>query len=179
MNPWKNCSQISIPDWLVEKQSQLTSKVYASDMDRMGLVLECAKTNFQLKAGEPLAAAVFRTNGELISVGVDAPGIGGHEMTNALIIASNVLGPKNFRGSGDWELFSLAPPCSICQGNIYSERPKRFVCAVDHKQLKQALSLPHTPFPDDSWIKELNNRNIEVRTQIMNQEAKSILESIS
>lgn len=149
---WHDSTSIAVPEWLLSDQQNLQTQKYPNDELKMDLVLKCAQKNAQERQGAPLAAAVFLTDGTLISVGVDAPGIGGHEMTNALLIASNILGHQNLRNRRDWEFFSLAPPCLICHGNIFTERPSRFVCSVSHEQLLSAINLPDTPFPDFNWI---------------------------
>ncbi|MFN8510004.1 MAG: hypothetical protein U0Z75_05525 [Deinococcaceae bacterium] len=110
---WNHAREITVPLWLLEYEARLRSQPYPDDPSKMALVFECARLNIQSGSGAPLAAAVFDANGLLISVGVDAPGIGGHEMTNALMLASNLWGSKELRQRSDWEMFSLAPPCSV------------------------------------------------------------------
>jgi hypothetical protein len=56
----------------------------------------------------------------------------------------------------------LAPPCLVCQGNIYSEKPSRFVYAVAPEDLRANLDLPDTPFPDAAWSQQLAARGIRV-----------------
>lgn len=172
---WRDCVSVAVPGWLMSEQEKLQSKKYLNDTSKMELVFWAAQKNALEGTGAPLAAAVFSADGSLISVGVDMPGIGGHEMTNALLIASNVLGSKKLRAEQDWEFFSLAPPCLICQGNIFSERPKRFVCAVTHDQLLEELSLPNTPFPDFDWIQHLVSRGIAVDSAIFPEKGIEIL----
>ncbi|WKZ57717.1 MAG: hypothetical protein QY326_03365 [Bdellovibrionota bacterium] len=175
MRTWDEVGIISIPDWVIANQHKFQSRKYQDSISRMDFVLELARNNAQQQVGAPLAAAVFHADGDLISVGVDAPGIGGHEMTNALILASNILGSVRLRNSRDWELYSLAPPCSVCLGNIYSERPQRFASAVTHEDLLAALALPDTPMPGPNWIDELTNRDIIVNAAIRRDEGRKIL----
>lgn len=162
ISPWNTVTSISVPSWLCEHQHKLQQAKYETDATKMNLVFECAKLNMELAKGAPLAACVFTKDGALVSVGVDAPGIGGHEMTNALILASNILGSDKIRSSKDLEIFSLAPPCAVCQGNIFSETPSRFVCSVTHQDMLQHLTLPNTPIPHHNWQQELRARGIVV-----------------
>ena len=99
MIKWSDVSNLSIPSWVIDRQSECQSRLYSDDAARMDFVLEAAATNAKLTHAAPLAAAVFMKDGKLISLGVDAVGIGGHEMTNALMMASNILGSKEFRDS--------------------------------------------------------------------------------
>ena len=176
--PWHSCTSIEVPDWLLSEQNKLQSKKYLNDSSKMELVLYCAQRNVAERAGAPLAAAVFLYDGSLISIGVDAPGIGGHEMSNALLIASNVLGHGVLRANRNWEFFSLAPPCLICQGNLFSERPGRFVCAITHEDLTSELELPNTPFPNFNWVEHLNSRGIKVDAAISREKGIEILKGM-
>lgn len=172
---WRKALNVNVPAWLLENQARLQSSRYTSDDTKMQLVLECAEKNVNELGGAPLAAAVFHKDGELLAVGVDAPGLGGHEMSNALLLASNLVGTVNFRSSHDYEMFSLAPPCLICLGNIYSEKLSRFVCAITHVELLQMLSLPNTPMPDEKWEELLTARGIAVEVGLGQQVALRIL----
>jgi tRNA(Arg) A34 adenosine deaminase TadA len=174
---WYNNISISVPGWLLSEQNEIQSRKYLDDFSKMELVFKCAERNAFEGIGAPLAAAVFLDDGSLISVGVDAPGMGGHEMTNALLIASNVLGHQTLRSKQNWEFFSLAPPCLICQGNIFSERPKRFVCAVTHEHLLSELKFPNTPFPNFDWIQHLTSRGIKVDAAIFSEKGVNTLRS--
>jgi tRNA(Arg) A34 adenosine deaminase TadA len=173
--PWKNAACVAVPQWLIQKQKTLQSRRYTDDDEKLRLVLNCAKGNVLLRAGAPLAAAVFRDDGVLLSVAVDAPGMGGHEMSNALLLASNLLGTKVFRNAGDWDLFSLAPPCMVCQGNILSERPRRFIYAVTQADLLSTIDLPNTPFPADEWPDQLAAKKIKVLHAVARRAGKAIL----
>lgn len=163
---WEDSSSVGMPHWLLSTQKELQSKKYLNDASKMDLVLMCAQKNVENASGAPLAAAVFLEDGSLVSVGLETPGIGGHEMTNALLIASNVLGYQTLRSNRNWDLFSLAPPCLSCQGFIYSERPKRFVCAIGYDQLLSAIELPNTPPPSNDWLDRFSSRGIEVKMAI-------------
>lgn len=174
-NLWSKACGITVPPWLIEHQHGLQSRKYLDDDSRMALVFSCAELNVQLTQGAPLAAAVFLHDGHLLSVGVDAPGIAGHEMSNALILASNLMGTNEFRHSSHWDLFSLAPPCLVCLGNIFSERPHRLVCAVSHSDLLAALQLPNTPMPPKNWAKLLSNRGIVVQTLAARKQGCQVL----
>lgn len=173
---WNHAREITVPLWLLESEARLRSQPYPDDPSKMALVFECARLNVQWGSGAPLAAAVFDANGLLISVGVDAPGIGGHEMTNALMLASNLWGSQELRQRSDWEMFSLAPPCSVCLGNIYSEVPSRFVCAISHNDLLAQLDLPNTPFPSGDWRAQLHARDVQVEEAVAREEGIRILE---
>lgn len=177
MESWKEYTYIGLPSWIIDAQIALQSKLYKSDEEKMQLVFHCASLNVKLAKSAPLAACIFSTNGELISIGLDYPGISGHEMSNALIIASNIMGSSNFRRNKNVEMFSLAPPCAICQGNIFSEAPKRFVSSVSHKDLLSELKLPDTPFPRHDWETELQERGIIVKEGFLRNLGLEVLKS--
>jgi tRNA(Arg) A34 adenosine deaminase TadA len=162
MQSWNESNRIFLPEWLIEGQNELQASRYRDDKSKMDLILRCARKNTERKQGAPLAAAVFLSDGALLAVGVDGPGIGGHEMTSALILASNLVGSETLRTLRGWELFSLAPPCLVCLGNIYSERPGRFVYAVTHEDLLATLDLPNTIMPKAEWSAQLAARGIQV-----------------
>lgn len=175
MKDWIQATDILIPAWVADGQSEFQSRKYTDESQRMEFVLMAAAKNFELTGSAPLAAAVFMDDGALVSLGVDAIGIGGHEMTNALILASNLLGSEKLRQSSNWDLYSLAPPCTICFGNIYSERPRQFVCAVHHHDLLAALKLPNTPMPEPSWQKSLEARGIKINAAIAREQGNKVL----
>lgn len=176
MIKWTDFSDISIPSWVIASQNEFQSRLYVDDTARMDFILTAAFTNVKLTGAAPLAAAVFMEDGKLISLGVDAVGIGGHEMTNALIMASNILGSKDLRDSSSWDLYSLAPPCLVCLGNIFNERPHQFVCAVNHEDLLDALQLPNTLMPESGWINILESRGIVVKSAVARERGKKILQ---
>lgn len=176
MIKWSESSDISIPSWVIARQSEFQSHLYVDEAARMDFVLAAAETNAKLTGAAPLAAAVFMEDGALISIGVDAVGIGGHEMTNALIMASNMLGSQSLRDSSSWSLYSLAPPCLVCLGNISNERPYQFVCAVNHEDMVAALQLPNTLMPEPNWISVLESRGIVVKSAIAREQGKKILQ---
>jgi tRNA(Arg) A34 adenosine deaminase TadA len=162
MQSWNESNRIFVPDWLIEGQNAFQARRYRDDRSKMELVFRCARENVERKLGAPLAAAVFLADGSLLAVGVDGPGIGGHEMTTALILASNLIGSETLRTLPGWELFSLAPPCLVCQGNIWSEKPGRFVHAVTHEDLLATLDLPNTTMPEGEWSEQLAARGVRI-----------------
>lgn len=171
---WCDRQAIAVPEWLLQDQDRLQAQRYPDDATKMGLVLECARKNAEKGCGAPLAAAVFLDDGSLLSVGVDAPGMGGHEMSNALLLANTALGPRGNQRQ-PWDLYSLAPPCLACLGHIYSERPRRFVCAVELPDLLAALHLPDTPFPREDWADLLTAREIHVQAGIARAAGRKLL----
>lgn len=175
-NPsWTHQARIFLPQWLLENQKELQFRLYTNDAQKMQLVLECAKANITYASGAPLAAAVFNEKGALLSVGVDTPGIGGHEMSTALLLASHLMGTEKLRKNRGWDLVSLAPPCQVCLGNIYSERPKRFLCAITHEFLLRHLVLKDTLFPNPDWVEILQKREIQVIQNLLEKQAQETL----
>jgi hypothetical protein len=55
----------------------------------------------------------------------------------------------------------------VCLGNIYSERPRCFVCAVNHDDLLATLALPDTLMPGPEWVEGLQQRGIIVKDAIL------------
>lgn len=147
MIKWTESANISIPPWVISCQSEFQSRLYTDETARMDFVLFAAATN-----------------------------IGGHEMTNALVTASNILGSQDLRNSSFWSLYSLAPPCFVCLGNISNEKPYEFVCAVNHEDLLAALRLPNILMPEHGWINILESRGIIVKSAFARERGKKILE---
>jgi tRNA(Arg) A34 adenosine deaminase TadA len=176
--PWKQFDRIVVPDWLIEDQNKLQAAKYPDDKSKMALVFRCARQNAETKSGAPLAAGVFLADGSLLAIGVDGPGIGGHEMTNALILASNLVGSRSFRTLPGWDFFSLAPPCVTCLGNIYSEKPSRFVYAVTYEDLRAALDMTGTALPKADWSEQLAARGIKVEGPTDRQTGLDILRTV-
>lgn len=170
--------QFQLPEWLTDY-----TKTYVVDLDlnkRMDFVIEASRLNVELQTGGPFAAAVFeRDSGKLISLGVNLVipqrlSILHAEMV-AISLAQRKLGTHDLGGDKlpEHELFTTTEPCSMCLGATHWSGVGRVVAAAMGSDA-ELIGFDEGPKPV-SWIEALQERNVEVLTEVRRESAKSVL----
>ncbi len=166
---------LNLPDW-VDSFVKMDSQ-FVTDEDRMRFVISLSEQNVVNKTGGPFAAAVFnRKSGALIAPGVNVVVASSCSLAHAEMMAIGI-GQKrmgNFDLGIDCELFASTAPCAMCLGAIPWSGVGRLVCgARDH----DARSIGFDEGAKISnWIETLTTRGINVRTDLLRNEAKSVLD---
>lgn len=147
--------------------------------DRMRFVLDLARENVAF-AGGPFAAAVFEhDSGRLLAAGANRVVASGYSCAHAEVVALSLaqrrlghydLGQGSFP---DCELVSSAEPCLMCLGAVLWSGVRHLVCGARGEDVS-ALGFDEGPKPQD-WIGELRHRGIEVRCDVLRDEACKIL----
>jgi tRNA(Arg) A34 adenosine deaminase TadA len=170
---------IALPDW-IDKFLESQPAAHRSIEDRMRLVIELSRLNIEHRTGGPFGAAIFdNQTGKLIAVGVNVV-IASHcstahaEMT-AFALAQQTLKTHDLASKGDFQLVTSCEPCAMCLGATPWSGVKSIVCGTRGKDA-EAIGFDEGAKPAD-WVKELQNRGIDVTLDILRAEAKAVLDS--
>lgn len=170
--------EISLPNWLCDYLS--AAKIILPNLeDRVRLVIELSRLNIEHNTGGPFAAAVFDNKGLLI-----APGINLVESANcsilhaemvAIAFAQKILNRFDLSDGGKlkYELIASTEPCAMCYGAIPWSGVSKLICSARDEDAR-AIGFDEGPKLKD-WKQQLEKRNIEVQTDILRDDAKSVL----
>jgi len=170
---------IQLPEWVNTCISE-SKTIYATNEERMELVVELSARNIKHNGG-PFGAAVFeRETGKLI-----APGINLVMQTNcsvvhaeivAIILAQQKMATFDLGAEGlpAYELFTSTEPCAMCLGAIPWSGISSLICgARDEDARKIGFDEGEKP---EKWIKSLAVRGIRVTRDVLRDKAKTILQ---
>jgi tRNA(Arg) A34 adenosine deaminase TadA len=167
---------VSLPDWVPDLCRP--GAVFPSAQDRMGLVIELARTNVDRQTGGPFGAAIFDIEtGEILAPGVNlvvsAHAAMAHAEMLAIAIAGRALDSFDL-GVRAAELVSSIEPCAMCLGAVPWSGVRRLVCGGRDEDARR-IGFDEGDKPDD-WIERLRRRGIEVVRDLSRAEAVSVLE---
>ena len=167
-----------LPNWI-----QSLAEAYRSTPTveaRMNLVIEAARQNIVQQTGGPFAAGVFEMgSAKLIALGVNRVTTQGLSMLHAEMVALSLaqrrLGQYNLGADSkqQYELVCSTEPCAMCLGGICWSGIRRVVSGATDADAR-AVGFDEGPKPAD-WIAELAQRDIEVQSEVMREEARRIL----
>jgi len=155
-------------------------RVYATDEERMDLVLELAARNVSEGTGGPFGAAIFdMDSGRLIAPGVNvvvpARWSSGHAEMVAFAIAQQRLESHDLGAAGmpRCEIFASTEPCAMCLGATPWSGVRRVVCAARDEDAR-TLGFDEGSKPPD-WVGQLAARDIAVVRDIRREESTRIV----
>lgn len=167
---------LDLPDWAVEKQENLP-KYIENIEDRMRVVVDFSKENFQQGTGGPFAAGVFeKKSGKRIVLGVNRVmplnSSSAHAEIMTIGLAQKMLGTFDLGAKDlpDYELVVNWRPCIMCMGALIWSGIRYLTIAGDGPELENITGFDEGPVSDD-WISQLNERNICVTNNILNSQA--------
>ena len=149
-----------------------------TDDERMRFAIALSAGNVEHDTGGPFGAAVFESDtGRVVSAGVNLVIPGGasilHAETVALTLAQRALGTHDLASAGDYELVTSCEPCAMCLGAIPWSGVRRLVCgAIEADARLAGFDEGVKPQP---WTAALDHADIEVRTQVLRDEAVAVL----
>jgi tRNA(Arg) A34 adenosine deaminase TadA len=171
--------QVQLPDWVSTVFSD-ADRAYATDEERMGLVVDLAARNIAEGTGGPFAAAIYdMDSGRLIAPGVNivvpARWSGGHAEIVAFAIAQQRLESHDLGAEGmpRCELFSSTEPCAMCLGATPWSGVRRVVCAARDEDAR-AIGFDEGSKPAD-WVAQLEARGIEVCRDVLREKSAQVL----
>ncbi|MBN1417654.1 MAG: nucleoside deaminase [Planctomycetes bacterium] len=146
----------------------------------MRLAIALAARNIEEGSGGPFGAAVFeRTSGRLVAAGmnlvVSARTSVAHAEIVAIILAQARLGTYDL-GADDMPALELATsvePCAMCLGAIHWSGLRGLLCGARDEDAR-AIGFDEGPKPP-AWAEALARGGIDVRRDILREEAASIL----
>jgi tRNA(Arg) A34 adenosine deaminase TadA len=146
----------------------------------MRLAIGLARRNVELDTGGPFGSAVFRDDGELIAVGVNRVvpqncSVAHAEMM-AFMSAQARLGRYRLNEDGGrYLLATSAQPCSMCYGASFWAGIDALVIGARAEDVMRLSAFDEGPLPAD-WVGELGKRGIEVRRDVIRDQACDVFE---
>ena len=148
----------------------------------MDFVISLSITNIEQGTGGPFGAAVFDMDThELISIGINLVvpsncSVNHAEMV-ALTLAQQSLNSFTLSGKNlpRCELVSSCEPCAMCFGAIPWSGIKHLSCGATAADA-EAIGFDEGP-KHPNWIEELENRGIQVITEVKREQAALVLQS--
>ncbi|XCN72033.1 MAG: nucleoside deaminase [Candidatus Electrothrix aestuarii] len=181
----ENCSAaFDLPAWALAALHELPEYL-PTEEERMAVVLDFARRNFQEKTGGPFAAGVFeRDSGRLVVIGVNrvmpSTCSSAHAEIVALSLAQKLLDVYDLGASGlpAHQLVVNWQPCSMCFGAVLWSGIRSLVIAGSGPELEKITGFDEGPV-HPAWRAELEQRGIEVRENILRQKAIEVFEEFS
>ena len=165
-----------LPDWVAEEVASVPAALPTIE-DRMNLVHRLAERNHREGTGGPFAAAVADpSTGLLLSVGVNlvlATNLSTmHAEVVALCLAQARLNTWDLggRASTPTELVVNWRPCVMCYGAVLWSGIERLVIAGEGDEVEDLTGFDEGPMRAD-WKEQFSQRGIEVRTDVLRDEA--------
>ncbi len=167
---------VSLPSWLLEKQTQLPSCI-EDLLSRMQMVIDLARSNVRHNTGGPFAAAVFeRESGRIVSLGVNRVVPTNLSIAHAEIVALSLA--QQQLGSFDLGIASMpehqlvvnGQPCAMCCGAIPWSGVRSLVCGANSRDIESITQFDEGPI-HPQWQQELRRRGIEVIEDLLAERA--------
>ena len=167
---------LNLPDWAVDELNGLP-EYYPSSEERMKVVIEFSRMNFQRKTGGPFAAGIFeRDTGRLIVIGVNRVMpfncSSAHAEIMAISLAQQLLGVYDLGAPGlpDHQLVVNWRPCAMCFGAVLWSGVRSLVIAGDGPELEAITGFDEGPVHPE-WRAELQQRGIELVEDVLREQA--------
>jgi tRNA(Arg) A34 adenosine deaminase TadA len=167
---------LSLPDWAADELATQAPRRFATLEDRMRLVIDLARTNFELDTGGPFAAAVFdETAGRLVAIGVNRVVpmrcSSAHAEVMALSLAQQAKGTHDLGGAGQppHQLVVNWCPCAMCCGAVLWSGVRTLVTAGSGPELEEITGFDEGPIHPD-WSGELSRRGVHVVDAVLREE---------
>lgn len=168
---------LSLPAWATARYD--SEALYPSDEDKMWLAVELSALNVEHGSGGPFGAAVFSGNtNRLISVGVNRVipeqcSVAHAEMM-AFMLAQASVTQENL--TEEYVLASSAQPCAMCFGALPWTNVKKLIFGATKEDVEKIAQFDEGPVHPE-WEKELEDRGIQVVSNILRTEACKVLQT--
>ena len=167
---------LDLPDWAVEEHNKLP-EFFSTNEERMAVVIEFSRINFQRKTGGPFAAGIFeRDTGKLIVIGVNRVMpfhcSSAHAEIMAISLAQKLLGVYDLGAEGlpAHQIVVNWRPCTMCFGAVLWSGVRSLVIAGDGPELEEITGFDEGPIHPE-WRKELDKRGIELAEDVLRKDA--------
>jgi tRNA(Arg) A34 adenosine deaminase TadA len=175
-----NSIRIDLPDWIRGFEHQLPEALPTAD-ERMAVAISLADQNVRHDTGGPFGALVVsEAEGRVVAVGVNRvePQLcsAAHAEIVALSLAQRRMGSWSLADTplGALQLVTSCEPCAMCLGAIPWSGVKSVLCGAT-KADAEAAGFDEGVRPSD-WVEVLARRGIDVRTQVLREQAARVLE---
>jgi len=174
----ENHISLSLPDWFDGMDMRL--EFFANDLDgAMQLAIDLSRANVTHQTGGPFGALVVQLEtGTVISAAVNCVEAqacsSAHAEIMVLSLAQKALKTWNLSANPrDLTLVTSCEPCAMCWGAIPWSGVKKVVCGAT-KDDAESAGFDEGARPA-TWIKDLNDRGIEVLTGVLREKAAQVL----
>ena len=176
--------ELKLPDWAIEKRSQLPDAIEDLD-DRMRVVIEFSRINYEKDTGGPFAAGVFeKESGRVVAIGVNLVVPSGVSSAHAEIVtlslAQQVVNDFDLGSAGmpHHQLVVNAQPCAMCFGSIPWSGVRSLVFAASGSDVEEITGFDEGPV-HPQWRNELERRGIQVSDGVLAEEARRVFRDFS
>jgi tRNA(Arg) A34 adenosine deaminase TadA len=168
-----------LPRWVSEEMGGVASALCGVE-DRMRVVHRLAERNHREGTGGPFAAMVAdAATGDIVSVGVNLVLATNLSCMHAEIVALS-LAQARLRnwdlggpGSTPTELVVNWRPCAMCYGAVLWSGIERLVIAGEGDEVEHLTGFDEGPMRPD-WKEQFAERGIEVRTDVLRDQALAV-----
>lgn len=172
---------LTLPAWVHDEID--TAARYETDEQRVALAIQLARRNVELDTGGPFGAAVFDGSGRLIAAGVNRVVQHNCSVAHAEMMAFMTAQARTqrFRLNDDGQRYSLATsaqPCCQCYGASVWAGIDELLIGARSEDVEELTEFDEGPLPAD-WVGELGRRGVQVRRDILREEARSVLAAYS
>jgi tRNA(Arg) A34 adenosine deaminase TadA len=172
--------RIELPSWIDGFRAGLPERLETPE-ERMRVAISLSRQNVMEGSGGPFGAVVVaRDSGEVLAVGVNRvePSCcsSAHAEIVALSLAQQGLGSWNLAesGKGPVQLVTSCEPCAMCLGAIPWSGVSSVLCGAG-KADAEAAGFDEGDRPD-RWAERLEARGIQVITELLREEAATVLQ---
>ena len=175
---------LTLPAWVHDAVD--TTRVYASDADKVALAILLSKHNVEAQSGGPFGAAVFGPDDRIISVGVNrvvpqATSLAHAENMAYMLAQQRTQRPRLNRDADDQPvgpitLATSSQPCCQCYGATVWAGVDRLLIGARAEDVEALTEFDEGPLPAD-WVGELGKRGIEVVRDIERDAARAVLKA--
>ena len=173
---------LTLPAWVHDAVD--TTRVYASDADKVALAILLSQHNVEAQSGGPFGAAVFGPDDRIISVGVNrvvpqATSLAHAENMAYMLAQQRTQRPRLNRDADDQPvgpitLATSSQPCCQCFGATVWAGVDRLLIGARAEDVEALTEFDEGPLPAD-WVGELGKRGIDVVRDIERDAACAVL----
>lgn len=172
---------LTLPAWVHDEIDPAT--LYRSDEDKVGLAIRLSQRNVELDTGGPFGAAVFDADGLLIAAGVNRVVQHTCSVAHAEMMAYMTAQARTqrYRLNDDGRRYALATsaqPCCQCYGATVWAGVDELLIGARSEDVEELTEFDEGPLPAD-WIGELERRGVQVRRDILRDDARRVLAAYS
>jgi tRNA(Arg) A34 adenosine deaminase TadA len=172
-------TSVSLPSWVMESVDFSTP--YASDEERMRLVIRLARENVARGTGGPFGAAIFEAGtGVLVAAAPNCV----VRLNNSTLHAEMVAIQLAQKRLASWtldipaqpahELFTSCAPCAMCLGGVHWSGVTRLVCSAE-KEDAESIGFDEGPVTAESYA-HLARNGISVVRGFLRDEGAAVLQ---
>lgn len=172
---------LTLPAWVHDEID--TSALYPGDEDKVALAIRLSLRNVELDTGGPFGAAVFDGDGRIVAVGVNRVVQHNCSAAHAEMMAFMTAQARTqrFRLNDDGRRYVLATsaqPCCQCYGASVWAGIDELLIGARSEDVEELTEFDEGPLPAD-WIGELQRRGVQVRRDILRDDARRALAAYS